>query len=80
MGSASLDLAAVAAGRVDGYWERDVKSWDIAAGIILVREAGGYISDADGGDQMIAKGNVVAGNETVQRELLRIVRAAAKAG
>ncbi|WP_349370642.1 inositol monophosphatase family protein [Salinarimonas sp.] len=79
-GSAALDLAAVAAGRVDGYWERYLNTYDIAAGLILVREAGGFVADAEGGEQMLAKGSVVAGNETVQRELLRIVRAAAKAG
>lgn len=80
MGSAALDLAYVAAGRFDGYWERNVSSYDVAAGLILVREAGGFLSDAEGGEQMLAKGSVVAGNETVQRELLRIVRAASKAG
>ncbi|GGK44459.1 inositol monophosphatase family protein [Salinarimonas ramus] len=80
MGSAALDLAAVAAGRCDGYWERNVQTYDIAAGLILVREAGGFVADADGGEQMMQKGSVVAGNEVVQRELLRIVRTASKAG
>ncbi len=62
-GAAALDLAWVAAGRIDGYWERDIQPWDMAAGLVLVREAGGYVSDCDGGDEMTAKGNVVAGNE-----------------
>jgi myo-inositol-1(or 4)-monophosphatase len=50
----------------------------MAAGIILVREAGGYVCDGDGGDDMFAQGSVVAGNETMQKELLRVLRAAAK--
>jgi len=77
-GAAALDLAWVAAGRIDGYWERDIKPWDMAAGLILVREAGGYVSDCDGGDDMLAKGHVVAGNEAIQKEVLRVLREAAK--
>jgi myo-inositol-1(or 4)-monophosphatase len=77
-GAAALDLAWVAAGRVDGYWERDVKPWDIAAGLILVREAGGFVSDCDGGDEMFRKGHVAAGNETIQKELLALLKAAGK--
>ena len=49
-GAAALDLALVAAGRFDGYWERNLSPWDMAAGIILVREAGGFVTDLDGGD------------------------------
>ncbi len=77
-GAAALDLAWVAAGRIDGYWERDVHSWDMAAGLILVREAGGFVSDCDGDDEMLAKGNIIAGNDTIQKELLRILRETAK--
>ena len=77
-GAAALDLAWVAAGRLDGYWERDIKPWDMAAGFILVREAGGYISDCDGGDDMFAKGHVIAGNEAIQKELLAVLKAAGK--
>ena len=69
-GAAALDLAFVAAGRFDGYWERDLSPWDMAAGILLVREAGGFVTDLDGGDAMFAKGHIVAGNETMHRELL----------
>jgi len=76
MGSAALDLAYVAAGRYDGYWERHLASHDIAAGLILVREAGGYVSDVDGGADMLTKGSVLCGNETIQRELLKILRRA----
>ena len=70
-GAAALDLAWVAAGRLDGYWERNLSPWDIAAGIILVREAGGFVTDLDGGEAMFATGDIVAGNETIHRELLR---------
>ena len=78
-GAAALDLAWVAAGRLDGYWERDIKPWDIAAGLILVREAGGFVSDCDGGEDMFAKGQIVAGNDAIHKELLRVLKAAAKA-
>jgi myo-inositol-1(or 4)-monophosphatase len=78
-GSAALDLAWTAAGRFDGYWERNLSPWDMAAGLLLVREAGGYVSDLDGKDAMLAKGHIMAGNETMHRELLRLVRDAVKA-
>ena len=78
-GAATLDLAWVAAGRLDAFWERDLSPWDLAAGSLVVREAGGFISDLDGGDAILSKGHVVAGNETMHRELLRLLREAAKA-
>jgi myo-inositol-1(or 4)-monophosphatase len=78
-GAAALDMAFVAAGRFDAYWERDISSWDIAAGLILVREAGGFVSDLDGGEAMFTKGSIVAGNETLQREVLRLLKQAAQA-
>jgi myo-inositol-1(or 4)-monophosphatase len=77
-GAAALDLAWVAAGRLDAYWERDLSPWDLAAGLLLVREAGGFVSDLDGGDAILTKGNVVAGNDTMHRELLRLLTAAGK--
>jgi myo-inositol-1(or 4)-monophosphatase len=77
-GAAALDLAWVAAGRLDAYWERDLSPWDLAAGLLLVREAGGFVSDIDGGDAILTKGNVVAGNDTMHRELLRLLKDAAK--
>ncbi|MGH7051495.1 MAG: inositol monophosphatase family protein [Acetobacteraceae bacterium] len=67
-GAAALDLAWVAAGRFDGYWELGVHAWDIAAGILLVREAGGFISDPAGGDPL-ASGNVVAANPPLHPRL-----------
>jgi myo-inositol-1(or 4)-monophosphatase len=75
-GSAALDLAFVAAGRFDIFWERNLSPWDMAAGILLVREAGGYVSDCDGTDAMFAKGHICAGNETLQKELLAILKRA----
>jgi len=76
-GAAALDLAWVAAGRLDAYWERDIKPWDMAAGIILVREAGGFVSDCDGGQDMFAKGHIAAGNETLHRAVLQVLHSAA---
>jgi myo-inositol-1(or 4)-monophosphatase len=77
-GAATLDLAWVAAGRLDCYWERDLSPWDIAAGLLLVREAGGFVSDCDGHDASLTKGEVVAGNDTMHRELLRLLKDAGK--
>jgi myo-inositol-1(or 4)-monophosphatase len=73
-GAAALDLAFVAAGRLDGYWERNISPWDIAAGLLMVREAGGFVSDLDGGDAMFVKRHIVAGNETTHRELLALLK------
>src|ERR1700691_5531664 len=75
-GAATLDLAWIASGRLDAYWERDLSPWDLAAGMILVREAGGFVSDCDGKDAVLTKGQVVAGNDTMHRELLRLLKAA----
>jgi myo-inositol-1(or 4)-monophosphatase len=75
LGAAALDLCFVASGSYDGFWERNLQPWDIAAGIIIVREAGGFVTDAEGGADMLAKGSVCAGNEAVHRELLRLIRA-----
>ena len=70
-GSAALDLAYVAAGRYDGFWERGLKSWDIAAGILLVREAGGLVSDFASRDRALESGNIVAANPSIHAELLK---------
>lgn len=74
MGSAALDLAYVACGRLDLYWERDLQTWDIAAGIILVREAGGFVTSADGASEPLASRSVACGNEGLHRELVAILR------
>jgi myo-inositol-1(or 4)-monophosphatase len=78
-GAATLDLAWVAAGRFDAFWESNLSPWDMAAGMLLVREAGGFVSDLDGGDAVLTKGHVAAGNDTMHRELLRLLQQAAKA-
>jgi myo-inositol-1(or 4)-monophosphatase len=74
MGAAALDLAYVAAGRVDGFWEAGLSPWDIAAGMLLVREAGGFVSDMKGGQEMFEDKTIVAGNEAIHRALARTVR------
>jgi myo-inositol-1(or 4)-monophosphatase len=76
-GAASLDLAWTAAGRLDGFWERNLRAWDVAAGIIILREAGGFVTDADGKDKMLETGSIVAGNEAIHRALLKLVKTAA---
>ena len=72
-GAASLDLAYVAAGRFDGFWERGLAPWDIAAGVVLVREAGGFANEIDGGDFM-KTGAIVASNERLAPQLTQILR------
>src|SRR5690606_9214971 len=79
LGSASLDLAYVAAGRMDGFWERGLSPWDIAAGILLIREAGGFVSDMKGGQAMLEDGSIIAGNEPIHRALLKTVTKPLKA-
>jgi myo-inositol-1(or 4)-monophosphatase len=78
-GAATLDLAWIAAGRLDAYWERDLSPWDLAAGMILVREAGGFVSDCDGQDAIFTKRQIAAGNDTMHRELVRLLKEASKA-
>ena len=73
-GAAALDLAWVAAGRFDGFWERGLSPWDMAAGILLIREAGGFVSDLQGGEAMLNGGDIVGGNESIHRQLLAHLR------
>jgi myo-inositol-1(or 4)-monophosphatase len=73
-GAAALDLAYVAAGRFDAYWERGLSTWDMAAGIVLVREAGGFLADPDGHDGYMATGNIAAGNDHMLQELLGLIK------
>jgi myo-inositol-1(or 4)-monophosphatase len=75
-GAASLDLAWIAAGRFDGFWERGLSPWDMAAGILLVREAGGIVTDLDGDLDVLEKGTILAGNEFVHRSLLSAIKGA----
>jgi myo-inositol-1(or 4)-monophosphatase len=74
-GSASTDLAWLAAGRFDGYWEAGLAPWDVAPGWLMLREAGGTMSDYAGTTGSIWNGQVIAGNETIQSQLLKIVKA-----
>ena len=73
-GAATLDLAYVAAGRLDGFWEIGLQRWDIAAGALLVQEAGGLISDFDGGNDYLASGNIVAANPKCLKAMLQVIR------
>jgi myo-inositol-1(or 4)-monophosphatase len=73
-GAASLDMAFVAAGRLDGYWERNLQAWDMAAGQIVVREAGGIVSGIFGDDDALKTGSVICGNEFVHAELVKILK------
>jgi myo-inositol-1(or 4)-monophosphatase len=75
-GSAALDLCWVATGRLDAYWERNLGAWDVAAGLIIVREAGGFVSDCQGKDDILGTGEIVAGNETMHAELLALLKQA----
>jgi myo-inositol-1(or 4)-monophosphatase len=79
-GAAALDLAWVAAGRFDGYWERNISPWDVAAGVALVREAGGFATDIAGGEAPFVTGDIVAGNEAIHRELMRALKDVEKSG
>ena len=74
LGSAAIDLAYTACGRFDGFWEMKLGPWDIAAGVLLVQEAGGVATDFHGGTNYLASGNVIAGNPFVHKEILRVVR------
>lgn len=73
-GSAALDLAYVAAGRLDGFWEFGLKEWDMAAGALLIQEAGGYISDFGGGDNFLKSGNIIGGTPKVFMGILQTIQ------
>jgi len=76
-GAAALDLAYVAAGRYEGFWERDLKAWDIAAGLLIVREAGGFAKDIDSESKNpIDTGDVIAANTDLYTELKKIIKKA----
>ena len=73
LGSAALDLAWVAAGRFDGYWESDLKIWDVAAGYLLVKEAGGFVTDFRGGDRAFERNEYLAANDAMHSKLHKMV-------
>ncbi len=73
-GSAAIDLAWTAAARFDAYWEHDIKPWDMAAGILMVREAGGTVTDAEGGTAMFETGGLIASNGAIHKALLQTLK------
>jgi myo-inositol-1(or 4)-monophosphatase len=75
-GSAALDLADVAAGRFDAFWELSLAPWDVAAGVVLVREAGGRVTRLDGSEDVLGHGPIVAGNPALHRWLIDLLRSA----
>ena len=77
-GSAALDLAWVAAGRYDGFWERGLKAWDVAAGMLMVREAHGSVTDLDGGARMLDRGDILASNEMLHPQFLKLLKDAGR--
>jgi len=74
MGCASLDMAYVAAGRCDGFWQRNLNYWDIAAGIILVKEAGGFITDIDGNKEYIENKTIIVTNSGINKEIIEVLK------
>ena len=74
MGSAALDMAYVAAGRCDGFWQRDLNYWDFAAGILLVKEAGGFVTDFMGNDKFIANKTILAANSRINEEMIEVLK------
>ncbi|WP_374763224.1 inositol monophosphatase family protein [Yunchengibacter salinarum] len=75
-GSAALDLAYVAAGRFDGFWEHGLNAWDMAAGILIVQEAGGYVTDLSGGKDMLKRGDIIAANDRLHAPMERVIKRA----
>ena len=74
MGSASLDIAYVAAGRCDGFWQRNLSYWDIAAGIILVKEAGGFVTDFKGNDEYTENKTILVTNSKINEEMIEVLK------
>ena len=73
-GSAALDLAYVAAGRYDGFWERGLSAWDVAAGGLIVNEAGGRVTDFEGGNRIVSDRSIIAAAPMIYDQLLQLVR------
>ena len=74
LGSASLDMAYVAAGRCDGFWQRNLNYWDIAAGVILVKEAGGFVTDFNGENEYIQNKTILATNAKINKEMIEVLK------
>lgn len=77
-GAATLDLAYVACGRLDGFWELSLKPWDIVAGALLIKEAGGLVCDMEGSEDYLKTGNIIAGNPKMMKQLLKTIQLYAK--
>ena len=73
MGSAALDMAYVAAGRCDGFWQRGLSYWDFAAGIILVKEAGGFVTDFNGTDKFIENKTIISANPRINEAMIKLL-------
>ena len=73
LGSAALDMAYVATGRCDGFWQRDLKYWDIAAGIIIVKESGGFVTDFNGENDYIQNKTILVGNSKINKEMIEVL-------
>ena len=73
-GSAALDMAYIAAGRCDGFWQRNLNYWDIAAGIILIKEAGGFVTDFNGNDTYIENKTILATNSRINKEMIEVLK------
>jgi myo-inositol-1(or 4)-monophosphatase len=73
-GAAALDLAYVAAGRYEGFWERGLHPWDMAAGLLIVREAGGLVEAVDPGDDPLASGTILAANALIFETFAKVIR------
>ncbi len=78
MGAAALDLSYVAAGRLDGYWERDIQPWDLAAGVLILKESGGFATSIDDETNPIYNNQIVSGNQAIYTHLRKILRETAK--
>ena len=74
LGSASLDMAYVAAGRCDGFWQRNLNYWDIAAGIILIKEAGGFVTDFEGNNNYVENKTILATNSKINGEMIEVLK------
>ena len=74
LGSASLDMAYTAAGRCDGFWQRNLSYWDIAAGIILVKEAGGFVTDFNGNNDYIQNKTILVTNSKINKEMIEVLQ------
>ena len=73
-GAAALDLCYVAAGRLDGFWERGLKPWDAAAGYLIVKEAGGFVTSIDNEDNPVYSKHLIAGNQSIHADVRKIIK------